>query len=155
MGKHLQPPDRMRRKARAAAVLGAFAVAGSASLLQAPPASAGILPSTTTVSASPTTSYINTPVTVTATVSLLGLPGLLVTPTGTVSFAFDRGTTHVNIGSATIAGCLLTTCTVSRTTSSLPGGGAGTITASYSGDTFLAPSSATTPVTVNFLPEPP
>jgi hypothetical protein len=154
VGNHLRRPN-LGTRTRAAALLAAAVATTAAGVLQAPAASAGVLPSTTTVSASPATSYAGTPVTVTATVSLLGLPGLGITPTGSVSFAFDRGTTHVNIGSAALGACLLTTCTASRTTSSLPAGGAGIITAVYSGDTFLTPSSATTGVTVNFQPDPP
>jgi hypothetical protein len=90
----------------------------------------------------------------TSTVSLLGLPGLGITPAGTVTFKYDAGSTHITLGTSTIGSCLLTTCTVSRTTSSLPAG-SGTITATYSGDTLLAASSASSGVTVNYLPEPP
>jgi len=147
-------PNRRRQKARSAALLGALALASAGTLLQAPPASAGILPSTTTLSVSPGTSYIGTPVALTSTVSLLGLPGLGITPTGTVTFKYDAGTTHITIGSNSLATCLLTTCSVSRSTSSLPAG-SGTITATYSGDTLLATSSASSSVTVNYLPEPP
>lgn len=156
MGKHLRVPDsRARRRARSIGLIGAVALATGGTMLQAPPASAGLLPSTTTVSASPTTSFVGTPVTVTANVSLLGLPGLGITPTGTVAFKFVRGTTQVNLGSAPLNSCLLTACTASRTTTAIPGGGPGTVTATYSGDTFLNPSSASTGVTVNYLPEPP
>ncbi len=48
----------------------------------APAQSAGILPTTTTVQASASPVLVGTPVTLKAKVSVLGLGGLLVTPTG-------------------------------------------------------------------------
>lgn len=138
---------------RVGALGGAVVLLASLSLAQAPAANAGVLPSSTTLSVSPSTSYVGTAVTMTSTVSLLGLPGLGITPTGTITFRYDAGTTHLTIGSNTV-GCLLTTCTVSRSTSSLPAG-SGTITATYSGDTVLAGSSTSAPVTVNYYPDPP
>jgi hypothetical protein len=143
-----------RRRARTAGlVAGLAALATAAALAQAPPASAGLAPTTTTVSASSSTAFVTTPVTFTATVSILGLPGLLVTPTGTVAFTATNGSTTTSLGTAALGTCLLTSCTASLTTSALTVG-TNTVTGTYSGDTVAAPSSGSTTVTVGFLPEP-
>jgi hypothetical protein len=143
-----------RRRARSAGLAaGLTALATAAALTQTAPASAGLLSSTTTVSASSATAFVTTPVTFTATVSILGLPGLGITPTGTVAFTATNGSTTTALGQAALGSCLLTTCTASLTTSALTVG-ANNVTGAYSGDTVANPSSGSTTVTVSFLPEP-
>jgi large repetitive protein len=118
------------------------------------PASA-ILPTSTTVSASPASSVVGTPVTLTATVTLQGLGGALVTPSRDVRFTATAGGPTVQLGTAQLpAGCLLTirVCDASLTTSALPVGSV-TVTATYVGDSIAATSSGTTQATV--APRPP
>jgi large repetitive protein len=137
---------RSRRNLRAIAATAAVVaipMALPATMLSSASA-AGLLPSTTTLAASPTSATQPANITLTATVSVLGLPGLGLTPSGTVSFS-DGG----SIGTGTISGCLLTTCTTSLTTSSsnLPVG-TSTVTATFAGDLLAASSSGTASLTV-------
>jgi hypothetical protein len=154
MGRHSAPrhmhatarQGRSRRYLVAAAA--AAALAASVSVLPATLANAaGLLPTTTTVTASPSSATVGTPVTLTATVSALGLPGLAVLPTGSVTFTSTDGTTTTPVGTAPIGSCLLTSCTASITTAALPAGTT-SVTGTYSGDGTSAPSSGSTPVTI-------
>ena len=116
----------------------------------APAQAAGILPTTTKVQASASPVLVGTPVTLTASVSVLGLGGLLVTPTGRVTFTAANGGPPVTLGSAALSPCLVlfAPCTATLTTSALTVG-TNTITASYAGDLLAAASSRTTTVVVN------
>lgn len=109
---------------------------------------AGGLPSSTTLDVSPQSSTAGTAVTLTATIKVLGLNGLGITPTGTVSFtASNSSGSTVALGTAAVGSCLLTTCTATLTTTYVP---IGTVTAgaSYSGDNLVAPSSGSHALTV-------
>ena len=113
------------------------------------PASA-IVPTSTTVSASPTTTVRGAPVTLTATVGLSGVGGVLVAPTRTVTFTATNGGPTVPLGTAQLpSGCLFTirVCSASLTTTALPVGNV-TVTATYAGDSIASTSSGTTQVTV-------
>ncbi len=116
----------------------------------APAQSAGILPTSTTVQASPSPVLVGSPVTLKATVSVLGLGGLLVTPTGQVTFSAVNNGPPVTLGSAGLSACLalVTPCTATLTTSALAVG-TNTITATYAGDLLAAGSSRTTSVQVD------
>jgi hypothetical protein len=105
----------------------------------------GVLPTTTTVTASASTITQGQSVTLTSTVKVLNvLPGLIVTPTGTVTFA--NGAQLLGVG--TISNCFLITCTVKTQTAALPAG-LDTVTATYSGAKLLtSASSASTTVSV-------
>lgn len=144
----------LRAAASAVGVVGSLGSVGALAMTAGVgPAAAGILPSTTTVTASPASSYAGQSVTLTATVSVLGLPGLGVTPTGSVNFTSTDGTHTYQVGTATIGSCLLTTCTASVTTTSLPEGTT-SVTASFVGDTVANPSSGSTPESVKVNPSP-
>lgn len=108
---------------------------------------AGLLPSTTSVTATPASSNVGDSVTLKATVTVLNLPGLGLTPSGTVTFTDSDGITTTTVGTGTIKGCLLVTCTTSITTSSLPAG-VTTVSASFPGDLLAAASSGSATVTV-------
>jgi hypothetical protein len=125
-------------------ILGLVAVAASVTAVAAPAASAaGILPSTTTVTASSPWVTPGDTVALTATVKVLGLPGLGVLPTGSVTFSSPGATS----AQGSLGFCLLKTCTASASMV-LPVAGTRTITATYSGDLLAAASSSTTAVTV-------
>jgi hypothetical protein len=136
--------------------LGVVASVAAASSGLAPTAGAdGLLPTTTTVTASPATSTAGTAVTVTATVNLLGvLPGLAIVPTGPVAFSATNGSTTTPLGTADLGFCLLTACTASITTTAIPAGST-SVTASYAGDTLAAASTGAAAVTVTAPPPPP
>ena len=116
----------------------------------APASAAGILPTATTVQASASPVLVGSPVTLTAQVSVLGLGGLLVTPTGNVSFSAANGGPPIALGSAPLSPtCLvLSPCLATLTTSALTVG-TSTITAAYAGDLLGAASAGTTAVVVN------
>lgn len=125
-----------------AAILAAAAVIGG-SVALAPPAAAGILPSATTITPSTPFATTGSTVAVTSTVKVLNLPGLLVVPTGKVTFSSPGATsTSANLGI-----CLLTICTA-RGSITLPVAGPRTVTATYAGDLLAAASSKSTTVTV-------
>lgn len=128
--------------------VGAFVTSGNRA------SGAGAIPSATAVVASPSTVNFGQPVTLTATVSSIGLAKLVI-PSGTVSFVGPGG---LNLGTATITSpCLLTIilCDASITTSALPVG-TDSVTANYSGDLLSSTSSGTTTVTVlSTKPSPP
>lgn len=111
--------------------------------------SAGLIPSTTTVSASPATSVAGTPVTLTAKVEAAVVGGALVTPSGTVTFTASNGSSTTALGSGTLGSCVLSACTASITTTLIPGGST-SVTGRYSGDALVAPSSGSTPVDVSY-----
>lgn len=113
----------------------------------APSAYANILKSTTTVTASPQNSSTGQAVTLTAKVTAAVVGGLIITPSGTVTFTSSDGTSTTPLGSATLGSCLLSSCTATLTTSAMPAGTT-SVTARYNGDGFVAPSSGSTPVTV-------
>ena len=138
----------LRRKA----VVALSTIGLSVGLLVAPVAdcgAAGILPTSTTVQASARPVLNGTPVTLKAQVSVLGLGGLLVTPTGSVTFSAVNNGPSVTLGSAGLSPCLVlvTPCVATLTTSALAVG-TNTITASYAGDLLAAASSRTTSVVV-------
>jgi hypothetical protein len=149
------PALRNRRFGRvvvAAAASGA-AIAALALSTSTTANAAGPLPSTTTVTASHTAVVIGDSVTFTATVKVIGLPGLGVTPLGTVAFSVNG---HAAFANPAIGGfsCFGTTCTATVTatvmagnTSALPPG-TDVVTAAFSGDSLAAPSSGTVTVTV-------
>jgi hypothetical protein len=141
----------MRRRATrvfTAAVVVAGAVAVAAPALTTTSAGAsGLLPSNTDVSITPASSNVGNAVTVKATVTVLGLPGLGLTPSGTVTFSYSDGVSNSVIGTGTIKGCLLVTCSTSITTSSLPAG-IGVVSASFPGDLLAAGSQGSGAVTI-------
>jgi hypothetical protein len=112
------------------------------------PAAAAAIPSTTTVSASPSSGTVGTPVTLTAKVAASVIGGIIITPTGTVTFTYVNGTSSGTLGSAGIGSCLLSACTATLTTNGLPPG-TNTVKGTYSGDSLVAPSSGTTTVTMS------
>ena len=108
------------------------------------------IPTTTTIFAPAWASKVGSgsPVQITASVNLLGvLPGLLITPTGTVTFAANytdgSGNNQVlNIGTQPLAVCLLSPCIASITSSSIPRT-AFSLVANYNGSLLALPSSTT------------
>jgi hypothetical protein len=125
----------------------------------------GLLPTSTTVSASQNTvvvqstdpSFVPQSTVLTATVKLAPVGGLLITPSGVVTFtARDAHGDTINLGSAPVSACLLslTKCTAAVTTNKFyvatadqaNGGTTWTVTASYPGDLVAKPSNGTTTV---------
>ena len=148
------PRSGPRRAVRAAAALAVVGLVAAGSSLLAPAASAaGILPTTTTVTASPASSTQGDAVVLTATVNVLGLPGLGITPTGLVSFAALNGSSSTPLGSKALGACLLKTCTASITTTALPVGTT-SVNATYAGDLLAAASSGSAGVSVAPLTPP-
>ncbi len=145
----LQHLPRRRRRAAARVLLVLAALPVVAVGLVTSPASAAV-PTTTTLSATPTASLVGAPVTLTATVSLSGVGGVLIAPTRTVSFSATNGGPTVQLGTAQLpSGCLFTirVCSVSLTTTALPIGNV-TATATYVGDSIANASSGSTQVSV-------
>ncbi len=128
------------------------AVAGASATLAPSASAAGVLPTTTTLAAAPAASTAGDTVTLTATVKVLGLPGLGVTPTGPVAFTASNGSGTTALGTSPIGSCLLTTCTAALSTTGIPAGST-TVTATYAGDTLAAASSGSAPVTVAVPPD--
>lgn len=135
---------RTHRRLRVVA-LSVLAVGGLAVALA--PAAAAAIPTTTTVSASPSSATLGTSVTLTAKVKDAIVGGLLITPSGPVSFSYTNTYGNGSLGSATLGSCLLSACTARLSTNALPPG-TSTITAAYNGDGLSAPSSGTTTVTM-------
>jgi hypothetical protein len=138
-------PGRLRRTKRA---LLALSVAVATSVLfvgLAPGASAGSLPSTTKVVASPNPVGLDANVALTASVKVLNLPGLGIVPTGTVTFSSD---TVGVLGSAPLGTCVLKTCKATLNVAFLPLGD-NVVTASWPGDAYGAASSGQVTVTVD------
>src|SRR4051812_11752175 len=96
--------NRLRTVALAALAIGGLSVA------LAPAASAAI-PSTTTVSASPSSGTVGSSVTLTAKVAAAIVGGVIITPTGTVTFSYVNGSMSGTLGSASLGSCLLAACT--------------------------------------------
>jgi uncharacterized membrane protein YgcG len=145
---HVHFSTRLRR--RVVVALAATTIAGgvSAGLVGLGSASAGILPTTTTVTATPSTLVEGAPLTLIATVGPLDLA---VTPTGTVTFTAADGGTSVLLGISPTSTCviLLSTCTatLNTTIADVPNG-TYVITATYSGDTLSDGSVGTTTIAV-------
>jgi len=119
-------------------------------VVTAAPAHAILLPTTTTLSVSNAQITEGDPVTLTATVQISGVGGLLVTPSGTVAYtASTPGGPVVQLGTAPLASCVLTLsqCRSTLTTAQLPVG-AVTVTAHYSGDQVTQPSTGSAQVQV-------
>ena len=114
---------------------------------------AGLLSTTTTVTVAPSPAGLYREVKITATIKLLGvLPGLLITPTGSVAFRSAQytggGIDPTLIGSAPVGTCLLTTCTATVYTSNLATGPI-TVSAAYSGDSLAKGSSGAGAATID------
>jgi hypothetical protein len=144
----------MKFRYRSASLLAApLALAVTAGLtLAAPPVhAAGSLPTTTTLSASPSTTTAGTPVALKATIKVVSLDGLA---SGTVAFKATNGGPAVTLGTAPVGSCtpVLMQCTASLTTTALPTG-TDVVTGTYSGDDVSAGSSGKTTVVV--APPPP
>jgi hypothetical protein len=114
-----------------------------------------LLPTTTTVVAAPNVIVTNTggtePTTLSALVDLFLVHGLLITPSGTVTFtasATGASPGDIALGSAPLSSCLLTACSAQITTTALHPAGTYTVTASYGGDLVAKGSSGTTTVYV-------
>jgi hypothetical protein len=147
MSKHRTQPRRGRRIAISA--LAALSLAGTGVVAAQSSQAAGLLPTTTTVTATPSTAGERRNVHLVATVKVLGLPGLGVLPTGTVTFTSDDANTNIVglLGTAKLGFCLLTACTATFDTTDFVQG-ADTYTATYSGDTVSKASAATGSVTI-------
>jgi hypothetical protein len=138
-------------RAAALAIVGV----GSLAFAFAPSASAGIiLPSSTVVTAAPSTTDLGSPVTLTAKVRAAIVGGVIITPTGKVTFTYTNGSSSGTLGRASIGTCLLSACTARITTSALPAG-TNTVRGTYGGDLVVTASSGTTTVTVIAPPPPP
>jgi hypothetical protein len=135
--------SRRRRSRLLTVVLTAVALVGGTGLAATPASAAGVLPSTTTVAVSSPWIATGQSVQVTASVKVLGLPGLLVTPTGNVTFS-SPGAASVTTKLGT---CLLKVCTATAMME-LPLAGERTVTATYAGDLLAAASSGSKVVTV-------
>lgn len=117
-------------------------------------ASAGLLPTTTVLTVTPASSVNGQQVTISAAVKLLGvLPGLGVTPTGTVTFTSTDGVHSFAVGAAPLGSCLLTTCTATIQSTMLPVA-TKSITGTYSGDPISNPSAGMASSTVSLNPSP-
>ena len=136
---------RTRRSVQTAALV--LLAVGGMSVALAPAAFAAI-PSTTTVSASPSSATLGTSVTLTAKVADAVVGGVIISPSGTVTFTYTNANGNGSLGSATLDSCLLSSCTAKLTTNALPPG-TSTVKAQYNGDGLSAPSSGTTTVTMN------
>jgi hypothetical protein len=121
------------------------------------PAHAVILP-TNTVVAGPVGALAGQSVTLTADVTFPLIGGLIVSPSGKVTFTASNGGAPVTLGSKTlgVAGCILNLpflppCRVTLTTNALPPGNV-TVTAKYSGDLLARTSTGTTTMKVLATP---
>jgi hypothetical protein len=110
-----------------------------------------LLPTSTTVSASPGTVFVGQTTNITATVGFLDL---LITPTGSVSFTATDGGPTLVLGSASLSSpclILLISCTATIQ-ATFPSPGLYSVTASYGGDVLSNPSLGAT--TVDVVPAP-
>jgi hypothetical protein len=141
----------------AAVAMGAGLTLGTMAGL-APSAGAALLPllPTSTVVSSNGTASVR-PTTVTATVSLELVQGLLVTPSGSVTFHNTNGQSSSVLGTAPLSSCLLglpsllglTQATCSATIPIRNFCGLGTVTAVYSGATDLIAEPSTGSLAIN------
>ena len=146
----------MKIRSRAARYLAApltLAFAAGLSVVAPSGPAAALLPTTTTVSASPATTTAGSPVTLTATIKVVSLDGLA---SGSVAFKVSSVTPALALGSAPVGSCtpLLMQCTATLTTTALPVG-TDVVTATYSGDGVSGGSSGSTTVVVGPAPPPP
>lgn len=126
----------------------AVSALSAAALAIAPGAvAAGPLATSTAVSATPSSSTEGTAVTLKATVKVLGLGGLGVTPKGSVTFTSSNGSASAVLGSAALSPCLLSSCTATLVTSSIPVGTT-SVKAAYPGDALSKASSGSALVLV-------
>lgn len=128
-------------------VAGASAIIGIAALsvaLSPNSSAAALLPSTTTVKATPATAGLDRNVHLTATVKVLNLGGAVIFPTGTVTFSTVDGV----LGTAPVTPCAVIPCTASLDTTQLPLG-TNVVEADWSGDKYGKPSSGTVKVIVD------
>ncbi len=127
-----------------------LALVASTILVAVPPAQAAVLPTTTTLAVSDSDIVEGDSVTLTASVSISGGGGLLVTPSGNVTFTADTASGTTQLGSASVPpGCVpgSSPCRAELTTTALPVGDV-LVTARYAGDALTQPSSGTAQVTV-------
>jgi hypothetical protein len=140
---------------------GAMAMTGSVSSAS----SLAVLSTTTSISVSAgTITDQNQPITFSSVVDLEIVHGLLITPSGSVSYsAVDPNGNKVALGSGTLTKCLLglpaisgvttATCNASYTSEALTTDGTWTITANYSASSDLvAKPSTSAPITVLVIP---
>lgn len=123
-------------------------------VVAAAPAQAAVLPTTTTLAVSDADVIEGDSVTLTASVSISGGGGLLVTPSGNVTFTADTASGSKHLGSSSVPpGCVPggTPCQAKLTTTALPVGDV-LVTARYAGDAVTQPSSGTAQVTVTAAP---
>ncbi len=134
---------------RSLAVLAAvLTLAATALVSTAAPAQANVRPTTTTLTVSNANVTQGDSVTLTASVAVAGTGGLVVTPSGSVTYSAVSPAGTVQLGSSPLAvGCTLSPCTSTLTTTSLPVGDV-VVTARYDGDSFTQPSSGTANVHV-------
>lgn len=142
-----------RRRHAIAVVAATVAMTAATMAFPAPSLASGALPSATTLTVTPKSSTAGTAVTLQATVKVLGLNGLGVTPTGSVTFTSTNGSATAQLGSAPLSACLLSQCTARLVTTTLPIG-TKSVTASYPGDGLVGPSSGTAAATVAPNPAP-
>lgn len=115
-------------------------LAGTLGLASSPSTAAPLLNTTTSVTSSTNPALEGAPVTLTATVKILGVNLGPVTPKGTVTFSLDGSpVATVPVGSCLV---LLTPCTASTTITApqVDWSGSVAVTASYNGDSLAKPS---------------
>ena len=115
-------------------------------------AAAGSTPTTTTIATTSNHLTLGQSDTLTATVSIALVGGIIVTPSGPVDFIAANSSGSTDLGSANLSSCVLTSltmksCTASVTTTAIPRG-VDTVTAMYGGDSIAVGSSASTTITV-------
>jgi len=126
-------------------------------------ATVDLLKTTTTVTETAgTITDQNQPVSFTAAVELADVHGLLVTPSGPVSFTAVNGTNTLNLGSPSLSRCLLTlkaigslttaTCHATVTSKAFTVDGVWKVTANYSGSTDLVAGPSHNSITLNVIP---
>lgn len=148
------PTPRLGRRRTLVALGTAGLLIGGAVAPSSTADAAGFLPTSTTVTASPASTTVGQSVTVQATVKVLGLGGLGITPKGSVVFTSTNssGATFA-LGSAPLSPCLLSSCVATLTTSAAPVDTV-SVTAAYPGDTYTASSSGATALAVAPNPTP-
>ena len=145
MGRHEATKPNRSWTRRSIAGFAALAAAAGVAFLAAPDATAGTLPSTTKLTATPATEGVDGNIHFEASVKVLNLPGLGVVPTGTVTFTAN---TIGLLGTAPLDTCVLKVCKAKLDVNFLPVG-TSVVTASWPGDQYGAPSDGSTTVVVN------